>query len=245
MTAYDAFRPLIPAWIEGELDTDQVLRLEEHLEVCADCRRTAEALRAVREAGRTLSRLEPPDDLAARLTASSCARWLDLLHRAADHELESDTVSRLLQHMETCPGCRRAWDDLTLIHQIRDALTPPPGLALRCIARREGRGSERRIFGVRTATAAAYVLAVLTTLLLGNPVSLARRDAGVVHQARRTVERRVAVAASNGRGELRVILWRTWKWGQHQAESIRDLIAGPQDDDTAAPKKGREQGEER
>ncbi len=245
MTGCTSIRPLIPQWIEGELEPRQARLVEEHLEACEECRRTAGALRTVREAGRAFASLEPPADLAARLTASPCARWLDLLHRAADHELESDALARLLQHMERCEGCRRAWDDLTLVHQVQGALTPPPGLAVRCIARRRGRVPERRIFGVRTATAAAYVLAVLTTVLLGNPVSLARRDAGMVHEARRAVEQRVADAANDSRGELRIILWRTWKWGQHQAETIRKLIAGPSNDETPAPKNGREQGDER
>jgi len=238
-------RPLLPSWVEGELEPRQARQVEKHLESCQECRATVEALRTVRDAAALTSDLDPPPGLRARLTASPCARWLALLHRAADHELESEALARLLQHMEGCPGCRRAWDDLTLIHQVQDVLTPPPGLCARCIARRRGLVHERRILGVRTATAAAYILAVLTTLLLGNPVSLARRDAGMVHEARKVVEQRVAAAADGGRGELRVILWKTWKWGQHQVEAIQALVAGPSNDDTPVPKNGREQGERR
>jgi len=236
---------MLPEWIEGELGARQARQVKEHLESCTTCRSLEEALRTVREAGAAVASLEPPTGLASRLTASPCARWLALLHSAADHELESEALSRLLQHMEGCEACRRAWDDLTLIHQIQGALVPPPGLAVRCIARRRGHATGHRIFGIRTATAAAYVLAVLTTVLLGNPVSLARRDAGMVHEARKVVEQRVADAADTGRGELRVILWRTWKWGQHQAEAIRELIAGPTNDRTPAAHDRREQGEER
>lgn len=243
MTQCSSIRPLLPAWIEGELEPAQTRLVEDHLETCVSCRSTAEALGMIQEAGAAVATMAPPAGLTAHLTVSPCSRWLALLHRAADHELDSRALGRLLQHMEECATCRRAWDDLTLIHQVRRALIPPEGLATRCTARRRGRSSERTVFGVRTATAAAYVLAVLTTVLLGNPVSLARRDSGMVHEVRRAVVQRVNEAATNSRGDLRLILWRTWKWGEHQAEAIRELVAGPPNDVNPAQRTSQEQGE--
>ncbi len=202
-----------------------------------------EALRLVTAAGSELAGLAPPRHLEDTITATPCARWLGMLHSAVDRELEPEALARLLAHLETCEGCRRAWDDLSLIHQVGEALVPPAGLLHRCrnltaLPRREG-----RIPGVRTATAVAYVLAVLTTLLLGNPVTLARHETGIVHQARTVVRQTVSTVSDEGRGELRLMLWRTWQWGRQQAEVLRELMVGPGDDDTT-PEPGGDPGQD-
>jgi len=80
------------------------------------------------------------------------------------------------------------------------------------------------ILGRRFATAAAYVLAMLTSLLIGNPVTLARNEAGVtVQRVAETFSAEVADVAQEGRGEARVMLWRVWQWTRETAEDLRSL----------------------
>ncbi len=235
MNRCDEIRELLPAFVEGQLEPRDAGTVEAHLEECAACRETEEALRLIAAAGAGLQAVTPPEHLTGMITATPCARWLGLLHSAVDRELEPEALARLLGHLESCEGCRRAWDDLTLIHQVAEALVPPPGLEHRCRNITSLPRREARIFGFRTATAAAYLLAVLTTLLLGNPVTLARHESGIVHQARTVVRQTVSTVTDESRGELRLMLWRTWQWGRQQAEVLRELVAGPENDTTPAP----------
>jgi anti-sigma factor RsiW len=46
----DEIRPLLPAYIDDELDIATVLHVERHLPGCADCRREIDAARAIRQA---------------------------------------------------------------------------------------------------------------------------------------------------------------------------------------------------
>lgn len=222
MTGCGDVRDLFSPYVEGELTDDARRRVEEHLDRCSSCSETLAAVRLVIEAGREVAKLEPPSDLEGRLTTTPCARWLDLLFRAVDHEVEPPALQRLLVHLESCVGCRRTWDDLSLMHQVGAALTPSPRLVARCdtVHQRPPRAS-RRVLGVRTATAAAYLLAVLTTLVIGNPVTLARyRALGAVQQATEVVSGGVGEVASSGRGEVRVMVWRAWQWGRRQLKVL-------------------------
>ena len=108
------------------------------------------------------------------------------------------------------------------MHQVGTALTPSSRLVARCnTVHQRPRRASRRVLGVRTATAAAYLLAVLTTLVIGNPVTLARyRALGAVQQATEVVSGGVGEVASSGRGEVRVMVWRAWQWGRRQLETL-------------------------
>lgn len=230
-------RDLLSAYLEGGLEAADRSRVEAHLSTCEDCAAAAEAMGLVINAGQDLAGLAPPADLVARLTTSPCARWLGLLFRAVDHEVAPEALARLLDHLEKCEGCRRTWDDLTLIQQVGAALVPPPRLVQRCHTahlRRPRTG--RRIMGMRTATAAAYLLAVLTTLAVGNPVTLARyRALGTVQQATEIVSDGVTEVASSGRGELRVMIWRAWRWGKTQLDSLKELLDDKDSPQSQAP----------
>jgi predicted anti-sigma-YlaC factor YlaD len=222
----DELRELLSTYLEGTLGAADRSRVEDHLAACEECASTAEAMRLVVGAGQRLAGLAPSADLTARLTASPCARWLDLLFRAVDHEVAPEALARLLEHLERCEGCRRTWDDLALIQQVSATLRPPSRLIERCRTAhlRRPRGG-RRVMGMRTATAAAYLLAVLTTLAVGNPVTLARyRALGTVQQASEIVSDSVNQVATSGRGELRVMIWRAWRWGKTQLESLKQLL---------------------
>ena len=170
----------------GTIDLERYERLEEeiaitvrdHVAGCDECAELAEAMAGIIDAGSGLAELEPPSSLADDLSASPCRRWLGLLFQAVDREISQRNLERLLTHLEACPVCRRAWQDLTLIHQVSEAMEPPPGFVNLCIRAREKRPGVRPILNRRMATAAAYLLAVLTSLIIGNPVTLARSQAG-------------------------------------------------------------------
>lgn len=236
MTSCDEIRELISAYVEGELDTGSSAHVERHLGVCVECAELAETVADIVAAGATLSDLEAPPQLAADIGAAPCRRWLGLLFRAVDREISEANLSRLLTHLEACPSCRRAWNDLALIHQVGDAMTPPPGLIERCAASRR-RAVERRVIGRRTATAAAYVLAVLTSLVIGNPVTLARNQAAdAVQRVASTVSQEVNAVAADSRGEAKVVVWRAWRFLERQATLVRDsLHLSDNKDRSAAP----------
>jgi len=232
-------RELLSLYLDGELEEPMALSVREHLAECRECAGLLEAIEQVAEAGAWLENVDPPEYLAGELSASPCRRWLGLLFQAVDREISQHNLERLLTHMESCPSCRGAWQDLTLIHQVNEAMEPPPYLLKRCIATREGRKLSRPIMNRRMATAAAYLLAVLTSLIIGNPVTLARNPA--VERVTEAVAAEVVEVADQGRGEARMMLWRVWKWGESKTEAVRGFLT--KDTEEEDPQPGQEQGE--
>jgi len=235
----DEIRELLSARLEGELDAATAAAVAEHLADCRNCAELAETMADIAATTLVVRETQAPPELEDRITASPCQLWLRLLFRAVDRELPESSLARLLEHLEACDDCRRTWNDITLIHQVGEALTPPEELTRRCIARTTRPAA--RMVSARAATAAAYVLAVLTSLLVGNPVSLAR------HQATQTVQQvgdvassAVSIVTDDGRGELRVMLWRTWQWGARQVEAAKKLLedSAPAGDDTTDANQG-------
>jgi predicted anti-sigma-YlaC factor YlaD len=170
---------------------------------------------------------------------------LGLLFQAVDREISQHNLERLLTHLEACPSCRRTWQDLTLVHQVSEAMEPSQYLLTRCIAAREKRPEVRPILNRRMATAAAYFLAVLTSLVIGNPVTLARSGAGdAVGRVAEAVSTEVSSVAEQGRGEARIMLWRVWKWGERKVEAVRDFVSRDDpEEETKSESSGTEQGE--
>ncbi len=227
MSRCDEIRGLFSAYLEGELDAHDQKRVREHLAECPDCASLMDTLRMVIATGQEVQSVEPPASVAEEIGSSPCSRWQSMLFNAADRDLSADALPRLLEHLESCPTCRRTWDDLTLMHQVQQALPPPPGLVEKCcsVPFRKRRRVPHRIMGIRTATAAAYVLAILTTLTIGNPVTLARNEAGgVLHHTRTAVHYGIERLASDGRGELRLAVWRAWQWGERQVDAVRSML---------------------
>ena len=215
-------RELLPSFVEGELSEPHRDRVREHLAGCVDCSELADILSTITGVGDALDALQPPDGLAANVASSPCGRWLGLLFEAVDRQITDGNLERLLSHLESCQGCRQTWTDLTLIHQVADALDPPPGLLARCVNVRRRPPRQRFIYGRRAATAAADILAVLVSLTIGNPVSIARSP--VVKDLAGSVTSEVQQMATDSRGELRVMVWRIWKWGARQVDTVRKLV---------------------
>ena len=125
------------------------------------------------------------------------------------------------------------------MHQVGEAMEPSQYLLKRCINSRERKPKTIPILNRRLATAAAYLLAVMTSLIVGNPVTLARSQAvPAVERVAEVVTTEVAEVAQQGRGEVRVMLWRVWKWGENKAEAVRSYFSGDdketEDDATTA-----------
>ncbi len=237
MNTCDLTRERFSLYLEGELEPDEIITFENHIETCSECRETLAGLREILDIGRTMADLEPPAHLRAEVADSPCRRWLGLLFSAIDREISESNLDRLFQHLESCPSCRRAWSDFSLIHQIGDALIPPDHLLSRCLRPRRP-FSARRVLGQRTATAAAYSLAILASLAIGNPVTIARYEASApMQQASALFKDGMSGAAETGRSEAKVMLWRAMNHGQRAADAARStwsrLTDQPDSGDTA------------
>jgi predicted anti-sigma-YlaC factor YlaD len=220
MTRCDDLRLLMT--LDDERNDAQVVA---HLECCDECRGFVLTLDAWQKDARTVGdALEPTGDLEARISASPCQRWLSLLFLAVDRDISSTQLERLLQHLDQCDSCRDAWNDLSLMHQVGQALRPGTEAIDRCLAiprlpRRP------RVLGRRTVAAAAYAVAVTASLVIGNPVLIARTPPrGTVQRVATDVRSEMAEVAENGRGELRVVLWRIWQAAERGAASIRETF---------------------
>jgi len=221
MFSCDEIRGLLGDHSEGTLAEEIQRQVDEHLESCEECGQLRETYDLIAQTIPDLELLEPPSHLQEDLSASPCRRWLGLLFQAVDREISQYNLERLLSHLERCESCTRAWNDLTLMHQVGQAMEPPPGFVQRCIGMRD-RIFQRPIISRRAVTAAAYLLAVLASLLIGNPVSVARSP--VVQRVTETVTTEVSQVTEQGRGEIKVMLWRAWKWTGRSIDAIQDFI---------------------
>jgi predicted anti-sigma-YlaC factor YlaD len=224
MTDCARFRELLAAAGDDDAATSVAVGLEAHLAQCSDCRALSEALALVAEAGSSVADLEPPASLAAAV-CGPCRPWRTLLFRALDHDLDDATLDRLLDHLEGCEACASLWADLTLVRQASECLVPPPHLLHRCVWGVKGR-RPMPVLGRRAAIAVAYALTVVATLVVGNPVTLARNPAAeTLRNLVGTFRHELTAASADGRGELRVALWRAWTWTSSTADAARELIA--------------------
>ena len=221
MSSCDEIRDLLGDHSDGTLPEDLRRRVDDHLESCEECGQLLETFDLIAQTIPDLEFLEPPSHLEDDLSASPCRRWLGLLFQAVDREISQYNLERLLSHLERCESCTRAWNDLTLMHQVGQAMEPPQGFVQRCIGVRD-RIFQRPVISRRAVTAAAYLLAVLASLLIGNPVSIARSP--VVQRVTETVTTEVNQAAEHGRGEIKVMLWRAWRWTERSIDAIQDFV---------------------
>jgi hypothetical protein len=214
-------RDLLGDHAEGTLPEEVQCRVEDHLKSCEECGELRRTLDLIAQVIPDLGLLEPPPYLEGDLSASACRRWLGLLFQAVDREISQHNLERLLSHLESCESCTRTWNDLTLMHQAGQAMEPPQGFVQRCIGVRD-RIFQRPIISRRAVTAAAYLMAVLASLLIGNPVSIARSP--VVQRVTETVTTEVNQAAEQGRGEIKVMLWRAWQWTGRSIDAIENFV---------------------
>ncbi|MCP4896474.1 MAG: hypothetical protein GY906_05815 [bacterium] len=232
MKTCEEFRLLLGSLLDGGLEPQQEESLQKHCGSCPECGELFSAMQAIDVALQPLDDLSPPDSLLHEIAHSPCRRWLSLLSQAVDREISESNLDRLISHLEGCETCRQTWSDLSLIHQVGEALEPSQSLLQRCIAVRV-RKPRTRVLGSRAATAAAYFLAVLTSILVGNPVTLGRSPAGdTVQKVATSVTVGMTEVAEEGRGEARMMLWKAWNWGNRQVNAVKDIVGQLTDEDS-------------
>ena len=215
----DLFGPVL----EHEAGPAEIERLRTHLAGCAECTEIFDAMKLVVGAGGFMADVDPPPHLEDELSSTPCRRWLGLLYQAVDREISSTNLERLLTHLEGCESCREVWHDLTLIHQVGEAMVPPNHLLPKCISVRDAI-SRIPILGRRTATAAAYVLALVTSIAIGNPTIIAQDFQAVAVDKVSRAASGVSEVAADGRGELRVLAWRAMRWGEQRIDTVRGWV---------------------
>jgi hypothetical protein len=101
------------------------------------------------------------------------------------------------------------------------------------------------VLGRRAAVAVAYALTLLATLVIGNPVTLAHNPAAeTLRSVAGTVSAGLDAVSADGRGEVRVLLWRAWSWTSTTADAARQLIAAMNPSRSgAAASRSSEQGD--
>ena len=226
------FRDLFAAVLENEADTAEVEQVRAHIDGCPECADLFAAMEMVVGAGGFLAEVEPPSHIGDEIASSPCRRWLGLLYQAVDREISQPNLERLLTHLEACPSCREVWHDLTLIHQVGDAMEPPNHLLQSCIKVRDA-VVKIAILPRRTATAAAYILALLASLAIGNPTIIAQDLHTVASERVAKAASGVSEVAADGRGEVRVALWRAMRWGETKIDAVRGWIERLGHDDDA------------
>lgn len=230
MSSCTEIRDLFSAVLENEATESEAEQVRIHVDGCTECAELYEAMGMVIGAGDFLADVEPPAHIGEELASSPCRRWLGLLFQAVDREISQPNLERLLTHLGSCPSCRRVWHDLTLIHQVGDAMTPPNHLLQKCIKVRET-VARITILPRRTATAAAYVLALLASLAIGNPTIIAQDLHSVASEKVAKAATGVSEVAADGRGEFRVALWRTLNWGEQKVNTVRGFVDRLRNDD--------------
>jgi predicted anti-sigma-YlaC factor YlaD len=233
MSGCTEVRELFGAVIEGDATAAQSERVAAHTAECTECAELFDAMELVVGAGDVLVDVEPPPELSAELAASPCRRWLGLLYQAVDREISQPNLERLLSHLEACASCRQVWHDLTLMHQVGDAMSPPRHLLDRCIRVRDA-VARIAVLPRRTATAAAYVLALIASLAIGNPAIIAQDLQATASERVSWAASEVSDVAADGRGEARVLLWRALRWGEAKVDTVRGWIDRLTDDDDSA-----------
>ena len=209
-----------PALEEGP---DSIPGFTEHLGTCEDCRSLYEEYTTLFGGEAVLAGVGAPENLATNVTGSPCTRWLRRLFAAVDRELAEEELGDLFEHLESCEECRRVWGDLSLMRQAGAALQPPDTLLRSCL-QHEAPRQFQPVLGRKTASAAAYVLAVLASLIIGNPVTFARysQTTATVRQIKAVVSPEISHAVRSGRGEFRVMLWRCLRWGKDNINHFED-----------------------
>jgi predicted anti-sigma-YlaC factor YlaD len=212
--------------------------LAAHLEQCSSCLELLRRARATGEGGQMLHQVRAPEALKQSLKRMArlpqrCERAVQLIGAALDGEADDAGRDELLEHLHECPACRATWEALATLREVgslvrvsgrtraRLQLHPRQHVSVR---------RERRVFDLRLATAAAYLLAALTVFLVGNPAQVARASNTQMEKAavytRAAVENRVAAYSREVWGH--VVAVEGWAEGKAKAvwESTRRLVTG-------------------
>lgn len=165
--------------------------LAHHADGCAACREALDRLRGLAEGAAVMAGLHAPPELVERLRrmprlAAECERAQDLLAEALDGELDEPARRELMGHLHGCAACRTTWEAFATLREVgRDTRARARLRAIAALPPSQRIEGRRRlaVFDLRLATAAAYLLAALTVMLIGNPASFARATGANVDRA--------------------------------------------------------------
>jgi len=201
MSDCEAILDRLDAALAGTLPPE----LAAHLEGCPSCRMGVERARGLDEGGRVLQAVKAPEALRQRLKAlprlnPACEQAVDSMGAALDGEIAEERRTELVGHLHACPACRAVWESFATLREVgggtRASARFRAALALPPRQRIDLRRRQKRFFDLRLATAAAYILAAATVVLLSNPATVARAsnegmDKAAVY-AKAAVENRVS-----------------------------------------------------
>lgn len=229
--------------------------LAEHARTCSACRQRIDEAAGLSREGSPFSRLRAPAPLVARLKtiprlAPACDAALELIGSALEGEIDPGARARLLDHLHGCASCQAAWEAFATLREIgaharapqrlRAAIAIPPRhrIALR---------RRRPIFDLRLATAAAYLLAAATIVLVSNPATVARASSATVEKAgvyaRAAVENRLAAYSRHVKATVAAASGWLQHAGSNAYERGREMLgATSKNRDSAKPVEPSGQG---
>jgi hypothetical protein len=244
MSTCDALLDFLERDGTGELPAD----LLEHATGCAACRLALERTTGLADGASVLRDLHAPDALKERLKslrrlAPACERAIELAGAALDGALDDEVLTELMDHLHACSRCLAVWEAFATLREVgavvrapsplRAALALPP--RQRIAVRRT-----RRIFDLRLATAAAYLLAALAVVLLSDPATVARASSermdkavvytsAVVENRLASYSRRIGASIAAAEGWARQRATDTWVQVRHLFGGSRANQSKPSD----------------
>ena len=188
MRPCDSVLDQLDAAVAGALPAD----LARHVADCPDCRLAIERARGLAEGGRALGSVRAPDSLKKRIKAlprlvPACEQAIERLGSALEGGLPEEERSALMDHLHACPSCQAVWEAFATLREV-GASTRASGRLRAAVAlpprnRVQARRQRGRFFDLRLATAAAYLLAALTVMMLSNPATVARTSSDGMDRA--------------------------------------------------------------
>jgi anti-sigma factor RsiW len=227
MTRCELILDHLDAAMSGALSEE----LAAHLAGCPECQLAVQRARSVLEGEQVLASVRAPEKLRQRLKnlvrlPPACESAMERLGAALDGELPEEERGELLEHMHACSSCLAVWEAFATLRDVGANTRPPArlraALALPPRRRVEARRRPRRFFDLRLATAAAYLLAALTVVLLSNPETVAREStyqmdraatyaSAVVHNRVKSYSQRLSEAVAGAEGWVRDHAEEAWK----------------------------------
>jgi predicted anti-sigma-YlaC factor YlaD len=205
--------------------------LARHLADCPDCQLAVERVRSLSESERVVGSVRAPESLRQGIKRLprlplACEQAIERMGAALEGGLPAEERNALMEHMHFCQSCQAVWEAFATLRDV-GASTRAPGrlkaaLVLPPRQHLEARQRRGRFFDLRLATAAAYLVAALTVMMLSNPATVARESTGrmnlaatyataVVQNRFESYSQRVADAAAGAQGWVREHAQQAWR----------------------------------
>ncbi len=227
---------LVLARLAGDGAAELHAQLAEHARSCPSCREALSRAEGLAEGASVVAESSAPPALLERLKTmrrlpAACEGAQEWIAEALDGSLDEAGRGALLEHLRACPGCQASWEAFATLREV-GALTGVRAPVRARLALHPTRhvGTRRRgvVFDLRLATAAAYLVAAASIVLIGNPATVARASNVGLEKAslytRAAVENRVESWMRQGQEALVV----AGSWVGNQAEkgwrSVRGLV---------------------